>query len=73
MYFKEYLKASGDLQKKDTISVISDSTKGTIVGTCIGAGIGLFIGFGRNKNLLLSAAIGGIVGGVVSKLFRSAW
>jgi hypothetical protein len=69
MYFKDYLKATGDVKKTDTLSAITDSTKGALIGTGIGAGSGLFIGFGRNKNLLLSAAIGGIVGGVISKIF----
>jgi hypothetical protein len=40
-----------------------------MVGAGIGAGIGVFIGFGRNKNLLISGFVGAIIGGAISRVF----
>ena len=69
MYAKRFLNTIGEAKQKDVNSIISDSTKGTMVGASIGAGIGLFIGFGRQKNLLMSAFIGAILGGAISRVF----
>lgn len=69
MYAKSYLKAVGDTKKKDTNTVISETTKGTMVGAAIGAGIGIFIGFGRKKNLLMSGFVGAVIGGAISRVF----
>jgi uncharacterized protein YqgC (DUF456 family) len=69
MYAKNYLKAVGDTKAKDTNTVISETTKGTMVGAAIGAGIGIFIGFGRKKNLLMSGFVGAIIGGAISRIF----
>ena len=71
MYAKDFLNSIGDLKAKSnkTNTVISESTKGTMVGASIGCGIGLFIGFGRKKNLLLSGFIGAIIGGAISNAF----
>jgi len=68
MYFKKYLNQVGDVKKMDTNKIL-ESTKGVMTGAAIGSGIGLMIGFGRKKNLLLSAFIGSIVGGMVTKVF----
>jgi hypothetical protein len=43
-------------------------TKGTIVGAFIGMGGGLLIGYSRKYNLLSSAFIGALLGGVISQL-----
>jgi uncharacterized membrane protein YeaQ/YmgE (transglycosylase-associated protein family) len=40
-----------------------------MVGAAIGGGVGLMIGFGRDKNLLMSAFIGAVIGGAISKIF----
>lgn len=70
MYAKNFLNASQTKEKvKDTNAVISEATKGTMVGAAIGAGIGLFIGFGRKKNLLMSAFVGSFIGGTISRVF----
>lgn len=69
MYAKKYLKAVGDTKAKDTNTVISETTKGTMVGAAIGAGIGIFIGFGRKKNLLMSGFVGAVIGGAISRVF----
>jgi uncharacterized protein YcfJ len=68
MYAKRFLRATGDLKSKDAHQILSESTKGAVVGTAIGAGLGLVIGFSRKKNLLLSAVIGGFVGAAISKV-----
>ena len=69
MYFKKYLNQVGEIKAMDTNKVLNESTKGVMTGAAIGSGIGLMIGFGRKKNLLLSAFIGSVVGGIVSKVF----
>jgi hypothetical protein len=42
--------------------------KGTISGALIGVAGGLLIGYTRNYNLLTSAIVGALVGGVVTTL-----
>lgn len=69
MYAKNFLNSIGEAKKKDSNTVIGEATKGTMVGAAIGAGVGLFIGFGRKKNLLLSAFIGAVIGGGISRAF----
>jgi hypothetical protein len=69
MYAKKFLNAVDEKKSKDTTTIINDSTKGTITGAAIGAGIGLFIGFGRQKNLLMSGFLGAILGGAISRIF----
>lgn len=69
MYAKNFLKSVEGTKKKDTNTVITETTKGTMVGAAIGAGIGVFIGFGRDKNLLMSGFIGALIGGGISRIF----
>jgi len=69
MYAKNFLKSIEGNKKKDSNTVITEATKGTMEGAGIGAGIGIFIGFGRNKNLLMSGFIGAIIGGAISRVF----
>jgi uncharacterized protein YcfJ len=69
MYARNFLKSVEGVKKKDTNTVISETTKGTMVGAVIGAGIGLFIGFGRDKNLLMSGFVGAVIGGAISRVF----
>lgn len=69
MYAKKFLNAVSDEKSKNTTTVINDLTKGTMTGAAIGAGIGLYIGFGRQKNLLMSAFLGAIMGGAISRIF----
>ncbi len=54
---------------KDSSTILNESTKGTMLGASIGAGVGLFIGFSRKQNLLMSAFIGAIIGGGISRVF----
>ena len=69
MYFKKYLNQVGEAKGKDTNKILSESTKGVMTAAAIGGGIGLMIGFGRKKNLLLSAFIGSVAGAIISKVF----
>ncbi len=69
MYAKNFLNTVSQTKAKDTNSVISEATKGTMVGAAVGAGIGLFIGFGRKKSLLMSGFVGAFIGGLVSRAF----
>jgi hypothetical protein len=43
-------------------------TKGTITGAFIGVAGGLLVGFSRGYNLVSSAFVGALLGGVVSNL-----
>jgi uncharacterized protein YcfJ len=69
MYAKDFLKKTQETKKKDVNTVLTETTKGTMVGAAIGGGVGLMIGFGRDKNLLMSAFIGAVIGGAISKIF----
>ena len=69
MYAKNFITSIEGAKKKDANTVITESTKGTMVGAAIGAGVGLFIGFGRDKNLLMSGFVGAVIGGAISKVF----
>jgi len=69
MYAKNFLNKVSEDKKKDTNAIINDLTRGTMTGAAIGAGIGLYIGFGRQKNLLMSGFLGAILGGAVSRIF----
>lgn len=69
MYLKRFLDETNNIKNKDSKTIINETTKGTLVGSAIGAGLGLFIGFSRKKNLLLSAFVGSLVGGVTTNIF----
>lgn len=69
MYAKNFLNKVNEDKGKDTNTIINELTKGTMVGAAIGAGVGLYIGFGRQKNLLMSGFLGAILGGAVSRIF----
>jgi uncharacterized protein YcfJ len=69
LYAKDFLKKTQETKKKDVNTVLTETTKGTMVGAAIGGGVGLMIGFGRDKNLLMSAFIGAVIGGAISKIF----
>ena len=61
------------LEKVKTLKSKSDSmalkkTKGTVVGAFIGMGGGLLIGYSRSYNLVSSAFLGALVGGIISQL-----
>jgi uncharacterized membrane protein YeaQ/YmgE (transglycosylase-associated protein family) len=69
MYAKRFLNQVGETASKDTNTILTESTKGTIVGAAIGGGIGLFFGFSKQKSLLMSGFIGATIGGVLSRIF----
>lgn len=69
MYAKKFLNTVNEEKSKSTTTVLNDLTKGTMTGAAIGAGIGLYIGFGRQKNLLMSGFLGAILGGAISRIF----
>jgi uncharacterized membrane protein len=54
--------------KSKSDSMALKKTKGTISGAFIGMAGGLLIGFSRNYNLVSSAFIGALLGGVASSL-----
>jgi hypothetical protein len=64
---KEILDRVKDLKSKSD-SMALKKTKGTITGAFIGMAGGLLIGFTRNYNLISSAFVGALLGGVVSQL-----
>lgn len=54
--------------KSKSDSMALKKTKGTITGGFIGMAGGLLIGYSRQYNLVSSAFIGAIIGGLVSQL-----
>jgi len=69
VYAKDFLTLNQQNKEKDPKTVLDEATQGTFVGAAIGGGIGLFIGFGRGKSLLMSAFIGSVIGGAISRVF----
>jgi hypothetical protein len=64
---KEILDRVKSLKSKSD-SMALKKTKGTISGAFIGMGGGLLIGFSRGYNLVSSAFLGALIGGVISSL-----
>ena len=69
MYAKNFLDQISEIKSKDSNAIISETTKGTVIGSTIGGGIGLLIGFSKNKNLLLCGFVGAVMGGLISRIF----
>lgn len=69
MYAKSFLNSVDEVKAKDTNTIITETTKGTMIGAAIGASIGVFIGFGKEKNLVMSGFIGLVIGGAISRIF----
>lgn len=64
---KDILDRVKELKSKSD-SMALKKTKGTITGAFIGVAGGLLIGFSRGYNLISSAFVGALLGGVVSSL-----
>jgi proteasome assembly chaperone (PAC2) family protein len=64
---KEILDKVKSLKSKSD-SMALKKTKGTISGAFVGMAGGLLVGFSRNYNLVSSAFIGALLGGVVSSI-----
>jgi len=64
---KEILDKVKDLKSKSD-SMALKKTKGTVTGAFIGVAGGLLVGFTRGYNLISSAFVGALIGGVVSQL-----
>jgi len=64
---KEILEKVKDLKSKSD-SMALKKTKGTITGAFIGVAGGLLIGMAKNYNLISSAFVGALIGGVVSNI-----
>ena len=69
MYAKKFLNAVSEEKSKSTTTIINDLTKGTMTGAAIGDGIWIYIGFSRDKNLLMTGFLGAILGGAISRIF----
>lgn len=70
MYFKQFIDNIKDVKRKDTNTILNDTTKGALVGSAIGGSIGLVIGIAKRKNLLLSIFIGSVIGGSISTIIK---
>lgn len=64
---KDILDKVKDLKSKSD-SMALKKTKGTITGAFIGVAGGLLIGMAKNYNLISSAFVGALIGGVVSNI-----
>ena len=54
--------------KSQSDSLSLKKTKGTITGGFIGMGVGLLYGYTKQYNLISSAFVGAIIGGVLTQL-----
>jgi uncharacterized protein YcfJ len=54
--------------KSNSDSMALKKMKGTVSGAMIGVGGGLLIGFTRGYNLVTSAFVGALIGGLISQL-----
>jgi hypothetical protein len=70
MYFKKFINDVDVLKKKDTTKILSESTKGALIGAGVGGAIGLVIGAFKKKNLLFSAMIGSVLGAGMSRAIK---
>jgi len=64
---KDILDKVKELKSKSD-SMALKKTKGTVVGAFIGMGGGLLIAYTRGYNLISSAFVGALLGGVVSQI-----
>lgn len=64
---KDILDKVKDLKSKSD-SMALKKTKGTISGAFVGMAGGLLVGISKNYNLVSSAFLGALIGGVVSQL-----
>jgi hypothetical protein len=64
---KEILEKVKELKSKSD-SMALKKTKGTITGAFIGVAGGLLVGMAKNYNLISSAFVGALIGGVASQL-----
>lgn len=64
---KEILNKIKELKSKSDSDVLK-RTKGTVTGAFVGMAGGLLIGLNRRYNLISSALVGALIGGIVSHL-----
>jgi outer membrane lipoprotein SlyB len=67
MYFKKFLNEVGELKEKDTTKILSESTKGALVGAGIGGVMGLLIGIAKKKNIMFTTMLGAVLGAGMSR------
>lgn len=70
MYFKKFIDDLNETKAKDSNKIISEKTKGALIGAGIGGGVGLLIGFARKKKPLLSMFIGAVIGAGISRAVK---
>ena len=68
-YGKEMLDKLVSNKNKDGNKVILEQTKGAYIGSAIGLFLGLYIGYSRKYSLLMSAFVGTIAGGLITRAF----
>ena len=68
-YGKELLDKISTNKTKGDNDIIKEQTRGSLQGSAIGLFLGLYIGHTRNYNLVMSAAVGALLGGFISKYF----
>lgn len=68
---KQILDNIKQTKSTDYDTVLMEKTRGSVLGSVVGAGMGLVYGVVRKQNLLISAFIGSLLGGVVTHYFIS--
>jgi outer membrane lipoprotein SlyB len=68
-YPKDFLNNMKNMTAQSPTDVVTESSKGTAVGSVVGAGVGLIIAYQRKQSLWLGAFIGALAGGLISNYF----
>ena len=67
-FAKDILDKIKSEKKKDSTQSLLDKSNGSLLAIAIGAGVGLVIGYTRSYPLFVSSLVGGIIGGLTSKV-----
>lgn len=68
MYGKQLLERLKTESNTDENEYLMEKSRGTVTGTAVGALLGLFIGYKKKQSLVVSAFIGGLIGGLASRV-----
>ena len=70
-YGSDLLEKLKTKKEKDSNEILKEQTEGALVGSAIGLFLGLYIGYSRKYNLIFSAFLGAMAGGLITKAFIS--
>lgn len=68
-YAKDILGKNKSEREKDPDDYLTEKMRGTTTGTIVGALIGVIYTYKRKQSVLMGAFLGGLAGGVITRLF----